>query len=151
MQIQDTKIKTRGASFIDAVVGSAIFVVVALGFLGVLQLSIREATDSKARAGAVLLANERIEEAHSFTYADVGTTTGSPTGLFVSPNTVVLNDVTYTRTVYVVYVDDPKDGVGALDADAATQDYKKIRVTVSWQARGITRNVTMVTNIVPDA
>lgn len=137
----------KGASLLDTLVGSAIFLVVALGFFGVLQLSIREASDSKARAGALMLANEWLEEARSVSYAQVGTTTGAVVGVFVTPDTVVINSISYTRRMVVEYVDDPKDGTGA--GDASPNDYKKVKVAVSWQTRGVTREVSLVSNFVP--
>ena len=132
----------RGASLLDSVVGSAIFLVIMTGLWGVLRLSIREATESKARLGALMLANEHIEFLHSFGYVSVsvGATQVQQT----------LNDIVYTRDTLVQYVDDPKDGLGALDHDATPNDYKKIKVKVSWASHGLTRSVSLVSNVVPE-
>lgn len=141
----------RGASLLDTLVGSAIFLTIMLGFFGVLQLSIREATDGKGRAGAVMLANESLEYARGLAYADVGVSGGSPNGMLVSPEQLTLNDIVYTRSIMVSYVDDPKDGVGGSDSDGNAQDYKKITVSVSWLARGALRTVSLSTIVIPVA
>lgn len=140
---------SRGASLLDTLVGSAIFLTIMLGFFGVLQLSIREATDSKGRAGAVMLANESLEYARGLAYADVGVSGGFPNGILVSPEQLALNDITYTRSILVSFVDDPKDGTGGSDSNGNTHDYKKIEIAVSWMAHSVWRTVSLNTIIIP--
>lgn len=165
---------TRGVSLIDALVSSAILITISLGLFSVLQLSIRESTDSKARAGALMLANEQIEFLHSLAYADVGVGDnnrghgndpdgydeenpggtgggGNDQSLLMNRAThVTLNGIQYTRRTYVHYVDDPADGTANQDNDHNRDDYKVAKIEVSWESRGSTKSVSVVTNITPD-
>src|SRR3989344_5795420 len=65
------ELRSRGVTFIDTVVGTALMLVVFLGIAGVFQLSIDVVTNNKARAGAIALANERMEYIRSLAYASI--------------------------------------------------------------------------------
>jgi len=140
---------SRGVTLLDTVVGTALMLVVFLGIAAVFKLSVDVVTNNKARAGAIALANERMEYIRSLAYASVGTVGGIPSGLMAQSETVALNSVSYTRRTVVEYVDDPGDGMGASDTNNITVDYKVAKVDVAWTSRIGTRHITLVTRISP--
>lgn len=166
--------RSRGVSLIDALMSAAVLVTISLGLFAVLQLSIRESTDTKARSGALMLANEQVEFLHSLAYADVGVGDnnkghgndpdgydednpggtgggGNDQDLLMNRAThVTLNGIQYTRRTYVHYIDDAADGLANHDNDHDRNDYKFVKVEVSWESRGVAKSVTLVSNITPD-
>ena len=140
---------SRGVTLIDTIVGSALMLVVFVGIAGVFQLSIDIVTNNKARAGAIALADDRIEYIRSLAYSSIGTAGGIPAGAIPQSETVVTNGVSYTRRTTVEYADDPGDGIGAADTNGITLDYKVARVDLAWESRAGTRHVTLVTRITP--
>jgi len=146
--------RSRGVTLIDTVVGVALMLVVFVGISGVFRLSVDVVTNNKARAGAIALADQRMEYLRSLSYAAVGTVGGVPSGTLAQSESLSLNGVKYTRRTIVVYADDPKDGTGGSDnfpsGSPVTADYKAAKVDVAWTTRyGGTRHVDLVTRISP--
>lgn len=139
----------RGVTLIDTLVGSALMLVVFLGVGAAFQLSIDVVTNNKARAGAITLANDRMEYLKSLSYDQIGVTGGIPAGIVPQTETQVLNSISYTRRTLVLYSDDPLDGLGASDTNAITADYKTIRVEVSWESRQGERSVSLIGRVSP--
>ncbi len=142
-------LSTRGVGLVEVVVGIGILTIVFVGFFGVLQLGTRLATDNKARTGALSLSLERMEYIRSLAYNSVGTVGGDPSGSLVVSEDISLNSIDYTRRTYIVYVDDPKDGVGGSDSNGVTNDYKRVKVEVSWSNQIGTRTSSIVSDITP--
>ena len=136
-------------SLIDTIVASALMLVVFVGITSAFRLSVEVVTNNKARAGAIALANERMEYIRSLAYSSVGTAGGVPTGSIAQSETVTMGNVPYTRRTTIFYVDDPGDGVGLADANSIVEDYKVARVDVSWNSRQGNRHVTLVARIEP--
>lgn len=139
----------RGATLLDVVVGSALMTLVFTGIVGAFQLSIDAVSNNKARAGAIALANERLEYIRSLSYNAIGTVGGIPSGAMAQSATTSLNSVTYTRRTFVSWEDDPGDGTGGADSNGIVVDYKAAKVAVSWNSRQGTRTITMATRISP--
>lgn len=144
----------RGVTLIDTVVGVSLMLVVFVGITAVFRLAVDVVSNNKARAGAIALADQRMEYIRSLTYASVGTAGGIPSGALAQSETMKLNGVTYTRRTIIVYVDDSKDGTGASDnypvGSPITADYKAVKVDVAWTTRyGGTRHVDLVTRVSP--
>ncbi len=140
---------SRGASLIDVVVGSALMLVVFMGISAVFQLAVEVVSNNKARAGAVALSGERMEYIRSLSYNSVGTVGGIPAGAIAQSETVSLNGISYTRRIFIAYVDDPNDGTGGLDSNSIALDYKVARVDVSWASKQGERHIVLVTRIEP--
>ncbi|OGG71217.1 hypothetical protein A3F27_01665 [Candidatus Kaiserbacteria bacterium RIFCSPHIGHO2_12_FULL_53_13] len=139
----------RGITLIDTLVGSALMLVVFVGVAAAFQLSVNVVTNNRARAGAVVLADERMEYIRSLPYASVGTTGGNPAGSISQSEIVALNSISYTLRTLIVYADDPKDGLGTADSNGITQDYKAVKVDVSWSSRNGIRHIILVTRVSP--
>lgn len=139
----------RGAGLVEVVVGTALLTIVFVGLYGVLQLGTRLATDNKARTGALSLAVERMEYIRSLDYESVGVAGGDPLGSLAASENIALNGIDYTRRTHIVYVDDAKDGTGGSDSNGITDDYKRIKVEVSWVGPNGSRTSSIVSDMTP--
>ncbi|MBI5470645.1 carboxypeptidase regulatory-like domain-containing protein [Candidatus Kaiserbacteria bacterium] len=139
----------RGVSLLDSLVGVFLMLVIFLGIAAAFQLSVDVITNNKARAGAVALANERMEYIRSLAYASLGTSGGIPSGAIPQTETISLNGISYTRRTLIEYVDDAKDGTGASDSNGITADYKQVKVDLAWSSRAGTRHVTLAARVSP--
>lgn len=139
----------RGSGLIDVLVAIFILSVSFVAIFGVLQLSVRLVGHTKARIGAVALANEGVEYARSLPYDSVGTIAGIPAGNIPQLHSILFNGIVYTRRTLVQYVDDPKDGTGAADTNGLPADYKRIKVEMTWTLHGSMRSFAIISNIVP--
>lgn len=138
-----------GITLIDTIVGTALMLVVFMGISAAFQLTVDVVSNSKARAGAIALANERMEYLKSLSYAQVGVIGGIPSGIVPQLETVSLNGVSYTRRTLVYYSDDPQDGSGGADTNAIIADYKTIRVEISWKYKRTDRSIQVVGRMSP--
>lgn len=139
----------RGFSLLDILVGTALFLLVFVSIAGVLRLSVALVAESKARIGALSLAQETIELMRSVPYEDLGVVGGVPAGDLPQVETITMNGVSYTRRILVLYEDNPADGIGDDDENSITTDMKRFSVTVSWESRGLTRSTRLVSTAVP--
>jgi hypothetical protein len=139
----------RGTSLIDVLFGISIFLIAFLGIFGVFRLSTELVVTNKAKVGALALANEQMEFLRSLSYDNVGTVGGIPTGNIPQLETIALNQTAYSRRTFIQYVDAPQDGLGALDENGITADYKVVKVEMSWSARGREQTLSLVSNIMP--
>src|SRR3954451_13566514 len=156
----------------EVVVAAAILVVGLAGTLGVVMGSNNSTTAVTNTEGGTNLAREVIERvrelpASQVTPGTVATTLQGMSGL-ANTNagapgtwTVSRRGTTYTLTVDVCSVDDPKDGSGshggatfcanggaAGTADTQPQDYVRVTTDVTWTAKsGQTRHVTQTSII----
>lgn len=140
---------SRGITFIDIIVGVALAGLIFSGLFGAFKLSIELISLTKSRSGALALANEQIEYLRSLPYEDVGTQGGIPSGAIPQTEAIDLNQTDYTRRTLILYVDAPEDGLAGADANHVLTDYKKAKVELTWDHRGRTETVFLVTNIVP--
>lgn len=138
-----------GITLIDTIVGTALMLVVFMGISAAFQLTVNVVSNSKARAGAIALANERMEYLKSLSYSAVGVIGGIPSGIVPQIETVTLNGVSYTRRTIVYYSDDPADGSGAADTNSIIADYKTIRVEISWTTRSVQHSIQVVGRMSP--
>lgn len=144
-----SRARERGATLLDVVVGTGLMLVVFVGIVGAFRLTVNAVGNNSARAGAIALANERLEFVRSLDYDDIGTDGGIPSGELEQTESIVLNNTNYTRRTFVSYEDDPADGEGVNDENDIPTDYKAVKTSVSWQSRQGTRTVTMVARVSP--
>ncbi|PIW89852.1 MAG: hypothetical protein COZ92_02390, partial [Candidatus Nealsonbacteria bacterium CG_4_8_14_3_um_filter_40_11] len=64
--------KSKGFTFIDVMVGTALVLIVFLGIFGAYQLALKVVSQSKARITATALSNQKIEMVRNLAYDDVG-------------------------------------------------------------------------------
>ena len=132
----------------EVLVTAALVALVFGGLFAAVQAMVNLISDSKAKAGAVALATERLEYIRSLAYDYVGTDGGVPSGAIPQTRTVTLNDKSFTERVLIEYVDDPADGEAGADSNGIVADYKRAKVELSWATRSGTSSVALVSNIV---
>lgn len=137
----------RGFTLIETLAFLFIFSVVAVTFYTVFGVGMRHIAESKNRLGAVAVANEKMEIIRNLSYNDVGVVGGIPNGTIPSNEDVVENTKSYHVTTFVQYIDDSFDGTLAT-TDTIPNDYKRVKVTVSWGS-GSGQEISMVSRFVP--
>lgn len=139
-----------GFTLIEALTVLFIFGVVVVTFYETWSLGTKYIMNTKNRLGATALANQKMEIIHNLGYDFIGTTDGIPSGSIVEDETVTVNTATYQVHTFVEFVDDPQDGTLALGTDLVPNDYKRIRITVSWGDEGPAEQVALVDTISQD-
>ncbi len=143
------RVGERGATLLDAVVGTALMLIVFTGIASAFQLAVYAVGANKSRAGAIALANERLEYIRSLPYDTIGTLGGIPAGTIAQEEAIHINDTNYTRRTFISYEDDPADGLGVADSNNIPTDYRAAKVTISWDTRQGTRSIVMSTRVSP--
>jgi prepilin-type N-terminal cleavage/methylation domain-containing protein len=141
--------QNRGFSLVEILIVSAIMLVVFGGLLISFRYSLELISHSRAKLTALTLANDSMEYIRSLSYNAVGTVSGIPSGLIPQVSTTSLNGIVFTKRVLIEYIDDDGDGLGALDSNGITTDYKQAKVSLEWTLRGVTKEVYLVSNIIP--
>jgi hypothetical protein len=140
----------RGLSLIDVIIGVAIMTTLFIGVFGLFNTSLTVLYDSRLRAGGTALLEERMEYIRSLSYREIGTEGGIPSGELQETETVNFDDISYNRRTFVQYYDDPADGLAGGDENSVTEDYKRVKVEVSWQDRGDTQSVELASFFMPN-
>lgn len=121
-------------TLIEAMILLFIFSVITLSFYSLLSVGTRYIVEVKDRLGASAVANERMEVVRNLDYADIGTTTGIPSGNIPEKETITENSRRYYIFTFVQYVDDPFDSTaGGSPKDTIPNDYKRVRIKVAWE------------------
>ena len=147
--VLNKKQQQAGSSLVEILIVSAVMLVVFGGLLISFRYSLELISHSRAKLTALTLANDGMEYIRSLSYNAVGTVSGIPSGLIPQVSTTSLNGITFTKRVLVEYIDDDGDGLGSSDSNGITTDYKQAKVTLEWTLRGVTKEVFLVTNIIP--
>lgn len=134
---------------IDVVVGTALVLVVFSGLFGILRASLQVAGLAKLKATATEVAGSQMEYIRSLDYDDIGTLGGIPAGLIPQNAMTTNGGLVYDVRTYIAYIDDPADGLGALDATGITTDYKVSKVVVTYEVGGVEHDITLVSNSAP--
>lgn len=132
----------RGFSIIEAIIAVSLILVVFLGFFGAYSISAESSWNAKARMAALGVMAEKIEYIRDLDYANVGTPGGSPAGVVPVSEQKTVSGVPYTVSTAVMYRDDPRNGTG-------TNDYKVVRVAVSWNLRSVPLSISSTTYVAP--
>jgi len=140
------KKRKSGITLVETIVGITLLLIVFIGIFGLIRMSLKIISQSRARVIAAALANQKMELARNLTYNQVGTVGGIPNGSIPETENIVRNKISYTVKTTVIYIDDPFDGI--FPADPFAQDYKRIRVRVSW-SEFFGGQVIMQTDIAP--
>lgn len=136
----------NGFTIIEALVVLFIFSIVTVTFYAAFSIGTKSIIDSKNRLGAISLANERMEIIRNLKYDNIGVVGGIPSGSILPEEDIVENTRSYHIKTFVQYVDDTLDGV--YPVDTVSNDYKRVKVTVSW-GEGNSKEVFLVSRFVP--
>jgi prepilin-type N-terminal cleavage/methylation domain-containing protein len=123
--------KQKGFTLVEVVVGSAVFLVIAIGaynaYVGLLGLI----NQGKYRVLAVSLANEQFEIARNMPYADVGIVGGIPKGKLLHEQNINRGGAMFKVVTTIRNLDLPFDGTfGGSPNDLSPSDNKYIDITV---------------------
>lgn len=141
--------KSAGFSLVEVLVVSAVMLVVFGGLLSGFRYSLDLIATSRAKLTALTVANDQMEYIRSLSYNEAGTIAGLPAGAIPQVSTTSLNQIVFTKTILIRYVDSAADGTGGADSNGITTDYKEAKVTVSWLQRGVTKEIFLVSTIIP--
>ena len=152
--------KKFGFTLIEAFVLLFIFSVITTTFYAVFTTGTTQIIETKNRLGAIAVANEKMEIIRNLEYDAVGTkrlngdgsySYGIPGGDILEDESVAVNTKTYSVHSFVQYIDDPLDGkaTGTTPIDVVPNDYKRVKVTVSWGVGASTQIVSLVATFVP--
>lgn len=139
----------RGFSLIEVLVVAAILLLFFTGLFGSVRYTLALVSDSKAKLTALTVANDQMEYIRSLSYDAVGTVAGIPAGLIPQISTSSLNAIEFQTRVLIEYIDAAADGIGVADSNGITTDYKQAKVSVTWNSKGVAREVFLVSNIIP--
>ncbi|MBI5622030.1 carboxypeptidase regulatory-like domain-containing protein [Candidatus Falkowbacteria bacterium] len=142
--------RSRGTTLVEVVVAISILAILSLGIYGAFDLFFQVLANKKNRTEALAIANEKMEILRTMPYADIGTIGGIPPGSLLQTETVTRNHTDFTVLLQVAYVDDPFDGtLGGIPDDLLNTDYKRARVTVSWQSPFGVTTLYLLSDIAP--
>ena len=144
--------RPHGFTIVEALIVIAIAVTMFGSLLVTFEYAFELLSHAKARTTALSIATDRMEYFRSLSYDDVGTISGIPAGTIPQNSTTTLNKIVFNERIIVEYVDDPADGLltaTTTDSNGIPADYKRVKIEMSWTIKGVTRNITLVSNIVP--
>lgn len=157
--LQKIKQQQRGGfTLIETLVFLFIFALISIVFLQSYVVGTKMVIESKNRLGATALANQKMEIIRSVAYSAIGTkhwsgsawVYGIPPGDILEDENISVNTTLYHVHTFVQYVDDAFDGtLGGSTNDAVPNDYKKVRLTVSWGDQGADQSVASYANFSP--
>ncbi|MEK7118049.1 MAG: type II secretion system protein [Patescibacteria group bacterium] len=121
----------EGFTLIEAILGVAIFALVASSLFVTYQRVFALARSQQARINAIALANEQFEIARNLSYSDVGLLGGIPQGKLVPVQTLVRAGMTFVATTTVRNIDQPFDGtLGGIPNDLSPADNKLVEIDI---------------------
>jgi len=122
----------RGFTFIETIVGSAVFLVVALSAYQAFSVLMEATLSARAKVAATELANERLEIVRNLPYADVGIVGGLPVGKISRNQTIVRDNYSFNVQTTIRSIDDPFDGtIGGTPPDTSPADYKLVDLDIT--------------------
>lgn len=136
-------------SFMDAIIGTALTLIIFLALTALLRSSLTVASLAKNKTVATAVAESQMEYVRSLDYASVGTVGGIPAGSIPQYATTTSNGVDFITRTYIEYVDDPADGIEAADENGITTDYKRIKVEVTYTVANRVHAIDLLSNYAP--
>lgn len=117
--------RPNGFTLIETLVGSAVFLLVALSAYKAFGVLMDAVSASQAKIAATSVTNERFEVIRNLPYADVGIIGGLPVGKIQRNQTILRDNYSFNITTTIRSVDDPFDGtIGGNPSDTSPADYK---------------------------
>ncbi|HEV7702534.1 MAG TPA: carboxypeptidase regulatory-like domain-containing protein [Candidatus Paceibacterota bacterium] len=123
---------SRGFTLIETLVGSAIFMLVALSAYQAFGVLMSASSSVRAKVAATELANERFEIVRNLPYNDVGIAGGLPVGKLIRNQTFVRDNFSFSVQTTVRSTDDSFDGtIGGSPNDTSPADYKLVDLDIA--------------------
>ena len=139
---------TKGETYLEVIIAMGIFIVLSQAIIVLANTGYELIGFTRARNVARTLALTKMEYARNLPYNSVGTVGGIPSGTIPQNEAVAINGQEYKVNTTVVYVDDKFDGVSP--TDTVPNDYKRVRVEVTWTGLGPTGTKSvLISDIAP--
>ncbi|MEK7646183.1 MAG: carboxypeptidase-like regulatory domain-containing protein [Patescibacteria group bacterium] len=144
------KTDCRGFTLVEAIVGTAVFLTIALASYNAYVSLFKLVDLSQYRVLATALANEQFEIARNLPYSDVGVQGSIPPGKIPHIQTLTRGGTPFTVTATVRNVDLLFDGtIGGTPNDLSPADNKKVQITVSCDGCRGMQPITLVGQVAP--
>ena len=141
---------SRGFTFVELVVGIAVFLVVVVGVYSSYTAVFTVVQTSRAKIDAISLIDEQLEIIRNLPYSSVGIVGGIPSGVLSHTQTLVRDTTSFLVTLTVRNIDDPFDGtVNGTPKDTSPADYKLVEVDVDCPTCKNFRTMTVTTQVAP--
>ncbi len=142
--------KRGGLTFVETIVGVALFAFVSLMLYGTYSRVFIVARIAQARVNAVALANEQFEIIRNLSYSNVGVIGGIPNGIVPPVQTLVRGGMIFLATTTIRNIDYPFDGLaGSIPNDTSPEDNKLVEIDISCISCSYFRPLTLMTNVGP--
>ena len=115
----------RGFTLVESLVGSAIFVAIALSGYKAFAVLMDGVAVSQAKIAGTSVANEQFEIMRNLPYTDVGIVSGLPLGKIERTKTITKDKYIFNVETAIRSIDDVFDGtIGGSPSDTSPADYK---------------------------
>jgi prepilin-type N-terminal cleavage/methylation domain-containing protein len=122
----------KGFTLIEVLVGTVIFVLVALSAYKAFGVLMDGVSVARAKVAATSIANEKFEIIRNLPYSDVGIVGGLPVGKIARNQTIVRDNYSFNIVTAIRSIDDPFDGtIGGNPNDLSPADYKMADLDIS--------------------
>ncbi|MCX6719121.1 MAG: prepilin-type N-terminal cleavage/methylation domain-containing protein [Candidatus Taylorbacteria bacterium] len=123
----------KGFTLVEVIVGTAIFLIVALAAYSAYSSVFQLANNNQSRILAVGLADEQFEILRNMPYSNIGEVNGIPVGTIPRIQTLARGGIPFTVTTVIRNVDLPFDGImgSTTNNDLKPADNKLAQITVS--------------------
>lgn len=144
--------QNRGITLIESLVGSVVFVLVALTAYQVFGTLMDAVLSARAKVAAASLANEQFEIIRNLPYEDIGVVSGLPSGKIPREQVLVRDGYSFEVTTTIRNVDDTFDGtIGGTPSDSSPADYKSVDLDITCSNCKIFPALTFTTLAAPYA
>lgn len=139
--------KNKAFTTIELIFAISVASIMLIGLMAAVSFNVKTATYNKAKLGAQSVLTKELEKVRAMKYINIGLISGNPSGNLNANDSYVFNNVTYNISREVLWIDNPKDGIGALDSDNNPNDFKQVKITVSWVIRKHSFSVSSLTYV----
>lgn len=141
-----------GFTLIEALVGTAIFVILALSVYQTYLVTMNVIRLSQVKVTATALANEQFEIMRNLPYSDIGIVAGLPSGKIPATQNLIRDNKEFTVKTTIRNIDDPFDGtIGDTPNDTSPADYKLAELEITCATCRNFGTLNLTTNIAPKA
>lgn len=142
--------KHSGFTIIEGLMFLFVFALITAVFFQTFAYGTALIQQSKYRLGAIALGNQKMEIVRSLDYDSIGTITGIPSGDIAQDEDIQVNNSQYHVHTFIQYVDDAYDGtLGGSPNDLIPNDYKRVRIEVSWGAETDAEKIQLFSTFAP--
>ncbi|MFZ3011660.1 MAG: carboxypeptidase regulatory-like domain-containing protein [Minisyncoccia bacterium] len=142
----------KGFTLIETLVGSAVFVILALSAYRAFGVLMDAVSISQAKLAATTLANEKFEIIRNLPYDDIGIENGIPAGKIVRNETITKDNYSFDVQTTIRNIDDTFDGtIGGSPSDTSPADYKSVDLDLTCISCKVFSPLKFTTLVAPHA